>query len=93
MVETIFVLGSGGGILEMDVPRADTPAAERLEQAIAKGDLTVIPAAYWVERPDGSKYLVAGTSEASDGAPTMPARPPAATKRTKSAAAAETPAD
>lgn len=65
MGETLFVLGSGGGILEMDVPRAGTPTAERFDQAVAKGELTVIPSAYWVDRGDGSKYLVAGTPEAA----------------------------
>ena len=70
MSETLFVLGSGGGILEMDVPRAGTPTAERFDQAVAKGELTVVPSAYWVDRGDGSKYLVAGE-------PAEPAKPAA----------------
>ena len=57
--ETVFVLGTGGGIIEMDVPTRGH-ALERWEQALAKGDLTIVPEAHWVTRPDGSKYLVAG---------------------------------
>ena len=90
MPDTVFVLGSGGAIFEMDVPRAGTPAAERFDQAIAKGDLTVLPAAYWVDRADGSKYLVAGTPEAHAEAPSVPVAPTVATKRTKGATPAPT---
>lgn len=87
----MFVLGSGGGIFEMDVPRPGTSAAERFDQAVAKGDLTVIPSAYWVDRGDGSKYLVAGTSAAPAEVPQVPG--PTPTKRTKGAATAETAAE
>lgn len=90
MPETVFVVGSGGAIFEMDVPRAGTPAAERFDQAIAKGDLTVIPAAFWVDRGDGSRYLVAGTPEAPVEVPSVPAVPAGTTKRTKGATPAQT---
>lgn len=90
MPDTVFVLGSGGGILEMDVPRAGTPAAERFDQAIEKGDLTILPAAFWVDRGDGSKYLRAGTPEAPVEVPSVPVVPTGTTKRTKGATPAQT---
>lgn len=93
MPETVFVAGSGGAIFEMDVPRAGTPAAERFDQAIAKGDLTVIPAAFWVDRGDGSKYLVAGTPEAPVEVPVVPVVPTGTTKRTKGATPAQAAAE
>lgn len=93
MPDTVFVLGSGGAIFEMDVPRAGTPAAERFDQACAKGDLTVIPAAFWVDRADGSKYLVAGTPEAPVEVHVVPVVPTGTTKRTKGATPAQTAAE
>lgn len=57
--DTVFVRGAGGGIIEMDVPTRGH-ALERYEEAIRKGDLTLVGAAHWVDRADGSKYLVEG---------------------------------
>lgn len=56
-VETVFVRGTGGAIFEMDVPTFGH-AKERFDQAIEKGELALVPVAEWVERDDGSKYLV-----------------------------------
>jgi hypothetical protein len=60
--DTVFVRGTGGAIFEMDIP-TNTQARERYDAAIEKGDLVIVPAAHWVERGDGSKYLVAGEPE------------------------------
>lgn len=57
MTETVFVRGAGGALFEMDVPTAGH-ALERYEEAIRKGDLSVVPHAEWVTRPDGSRHLV-----------------------------------
>ena len=58
---SVFVRGTGGAIFEMDVPTYGH-ALERWDQALAKGDLAIVADAHWVERGDGSKYLVAGTA-------------------------------
>lgn len=57
MTETVFVRGAGGALFEMDVPKAGH-ALERYEEAIRKGDLSVVPHAEWVTRPDGSRHLI-----------------------------------
>lgn len=74
-IETVFVRGTGGTIFEMDVPTFGH-AKERFDQALEKGDLQLVPAAEWVTRDDGSKYLVIPTPvdepapvEAAVGAP------------------------
>lgn len=85
MPETVFVAGSGGSLFEMDVPRPGTPAAERFDQAIDKGDLTVIPAAYWVEHADGSRHLRAGSPDAPVEVAAVPVVPSGTTKRAKGA--------
>lgn len=56
-IDTVFVRGQGGTIFEMDVPEFGH-AKERFDQALAKGELALVAAAEWVERGDGSKYLV-----------------------------------
>lgn len=66
--QTVFVRGSGGSIFETDVPTKGM-ALERYEQALAKGDLTVVPFAHWVDGLDGARHLVA------DEAPVEPAKP------------------
>ena len=68
---TVFVRGAGGALFEMDVPTAGH-ALERWEQALAKGDLTLIPLAVWEERVDGSRHLVVPTPEATEAAPAEP---------------------
>ena len=57
--ETAFVRGSGGGLIEVDVPTKGH-ALERWREALAKGDLSIVDKAHWVDRADGSKYLVEG---------------------------------
>jgi len=57
MTDTVFVRGAGGALFEMDVPKSGH-ALERYEEAIRKGDLSVVPHAEWVERADGSRHLV-----------------------------------
>jgi len=74
MTETVFVRGAGGALFEMDVPTAGH-ALERYEEAIRKGDLSVVPHAEWVERADGSRYLVIPDPVET---PTPKAKPPKA---------------
>lgn len=54
---SVFVRTTSGVILEMDVPDKGH-ALDRWNEAIKKGDLTVIPHAEWVTRPNGSRHLV-----------------------------------
>ena len=91
MTETVFVRGAGGALFEMDVPTAGH-ALERYEEAIRKGDLSVVPHAEWVERADGSRHLVvpppAEDDDTPERAPSKPAKPAAkASKAAKKAAA------
>lgn len=88
MTDTVFVRGTGGAIFEMDIPTS-LHARERFDQQVAKGDLTVIPHAVWVERADGSRYLTVPVTEEADGAPKKPAK--AKAKATTEEPAAEAP--
>lgn len=75
--EVFFARGEGGEIFEFTVPADGTVAREILEEKLAKGTLVPVPAASWVDRPDGSRYLVAADpadDEPGDGTP--PAAPP-----------------
>jgi hypothetical protein len=85
MTETVFVRGAGGALFEMDVPTGGH-ALERYEEAIRKGDLSVVPHAEWVERADGSRHLV--VPAATEPSPTAP-KAPKATKPAPAATAAE----
>ncbi len=75
--QTVFVRGSGGSIFEMDVPTKGM-ALERYEQALAKGDLTVVPFAHWVDGLDGARHLVADEAPAVEPAKPAPKGKPAA---------------
>jgi len=91
MTETVFVRGEGGALFEMDVPKAGH-ALERYEEGLRKGLLTIVPNAEWVERADGSRYLVvpapAEDDDTPEGEPSKPAKPAAkASKAAKKAAA------
>ena len=68
MTDTVFVRGAGGTLFEMDVPKAGHPL-ERWEEAIRKGDLTIVPVAEWVTRADGSRFLVVPEPESVTTAP------------------------
>ena len=68
MTDTVFARGAGGALFQMDVPKAGH-ALERWEEALRKGDLTIVPAAEWVARADGSRYLVVPVPEAAATAP------------------------
>lgn len=70
--ETVFVRGTGGALFEMDVPTRGH-ALERYDEAIRKGDLTIVAEAHWVERADGSRHLV----EAKPAKPVKGATAPA----------------
>jgi len=59
MTDTVFVRGAGGALFEMDVPTGGH-ALERYEEAIRKGDLSIVAAAYWVTAEDGVRHLVEG---------------------------------
>lgn len=75
MTDTVFVRGAGGALFEMDVPTGGH-ALERYEEAIRKGDLSVVPHAEWVERADGSRHLVVpAATEPSTTAPKAPKAP------------------
>ncbi len=94
MTDTVFVRGEGGAIFEMDVPTGGH-ALERYEEGLRKGTLTVVPAAEWVERADGSRYLVvpapAEDDDTPEGEPSKPAKPASkASKAAKKAAAKPT---
>lgn len=65
---SVFVRTTSGVILEMDVPDKGH-ALDRWNEAIEKGDLTVIPHAEWVTRPNGSRYLVVPSAEATEATP------------------------
>lgn len=67
--ETVFVRGTGGALFEMDVTTRGH-ALERYDEAIRKGDLTIVAEAHWVERADGSRHLVEGADPAA-----KPAKP------------------
>ena len=56
MPDTVVVRGSGGGLFEVDVPTAGH-ARERWEEQFAKGDLSVVTGARWVDNLDGSRSL------------------------------------
>ena len=61
---TAFVRGTGGAIFEMDVPTYGH-ALERWDQALTKGDLVIVTDAHWVDRADGSAFLVEGKAPAA----------------------------
>lgn len=67
---TVFVRGSGGGILEMDVP-TEPSALERFDASVAKGDLLVLDSST-VEKVDvsGGGYVWAEIPR--DDAPVAP---------------------
>jgi len=69
--DTAFVRGSGGGLLEVDIPTKGH-ALERWREALAKGDLSIVEKAHWVERADGSKYLVEGEAAKATIKPPKP---------------------
>lgn len=73
---TAYVRGAGGAIFEMDIPTAGM-ALERWEAALEKGELTIVDHAHWVERGDGSKYLVAGPGDHAPAAKKRSAKKPA----------------
>lgn len=68
MTDTVFVRGAGGALFEMDVPTRGH-ALERYDEAIRKGDLTIVAEAHWVERADGSRYLVVPAPAEDDDTP------------------------
>lgn len=57
MADTVFVMGAGGSIYEMDIPR-DPHGVERFEADLAKGNLRVIDSST-VEKADspGGGYV------------------------------------
>ena len=62
---TVYVLGSGGTLFEMDVPAEGSMARETWDGRLAKGELQIVVEAHWVERADGTAHLVAGKAPAA----------------------------
>jgi hypothetical protein len=92
MADTIIVRSTSGVLFEFDVPTTAL-AKERLDQQIAKGDLSIVPreSVEWVTRPDGSMVLV-DRAPAETPPPVTPPSPnsaPAADKAALAARAAE----
>ncbi len=57
MPDTVVVLGSGGGLMEVDRP-ARGHAAELFDQRLATGELTIVTdPVEWVEVPGGGRKL------------------------------------
>lgn len=69
---TVFVQGTGGAVYEMDVPTFGM-ALERWNEKVAKGELSIIPEAHWVEVDDKTKKLVAGPAPKPEKAKPTPA--------------------
>lgn len=65
---TVFVRGQGGSIFEMDVPSEGSAARETWDARVDKGELTIVPEAEWVDRGDGTSYLVVKTKRAAPAA-------------------------
>ena len=57
---TVYVLGSGGTLFEMDVPAEGSMAREKWDGRLSKGELQIVDEAHWVEHADGTSHLVAG---------------------------------
>ena len=70
MAETIIVRSTSGVLFEFDVPTTAL-AKERLDQQIAKGDLSIVPreSVEWVTKPDGAMVLVDRAPAPADDAP------------------------
>jgi len=85
---TAFVRGSGGGLLEMDIPTSGH-ALERWEEALRKGDLSIVPSAEWVTLDDGSRHLV--VTDTADKAPVTEEGQKAKTQKAKTPATDEAP--
>lgn len=62
---TVYVLGSGGTLFEMDVPAEGSMARETWDGRLAKGELQIVDEAHWVEHADGTAHLVAGKAPAA----------------------------
>lgn len=62
---TVYVLGSGGTLFEMDVPAEGSMARETWDGRLAKGELRIVDEAHWVEHADGTAHLVAGKAPAA----------------------------
>lgn len=72
--QTVFVRGTGGAIFEMDVPK-DPLARDVFDGRLAKEELVLVEHAEWVERPDGSRYLVATSPAPVSDDESEPAKP------------------
>lgn len=62
---TVYVLGSGGTLFEMDVPAEGSMARETWDGRLAKGELQIVDEAHWVEHADGTAHLVEGKAPAA----------------------------
>ena len=62
---TVYVLGSGGTLFEMDVPAEGSMARETWDGRLAKGELQIVDEAHWVEHAAGTAHLVAGKAPAA----------------------------
>ena len=62
---TVYVLGSGGTLFEMDVPAEGSMARETWDGRLAKGELQIVDEAHRVEHADGTAQLVAGKAPAA----------------------------
>ena len=78
---TVFVATQGGTVLEMDVPVEGSMAHATWLERLDKRELVIIPAAHWVDRGDGTSYLVA--DQADQAAEPADASEPPTSKWTK----------
>ena len=62
---TVYVLGSGGTLFEMDVPAEGSMARETWDGRLAKGELQIVDEAHWVVPVNGTAHLVAGKAPAA----------------------------
>ena len=94
MAETIIVRSTSGVLFEFDVPTTAL-AKERLDQQIAKGDLSIVPreSVEWVTKPDGAMVLVDRAPAPADDAPAEPAPKPKGKGKATAAPSAPAPAD